>query len=366
MKMDQFLQVVDELDDKYITEAIQYKRSRGRRLRKWLTAAACIGILFCVGLDTIQRYEFFMAACGANIGEIVDGTYYYHVKGDGIYSYSPGEGNQKELSTYWYQDYDVNEYGIYYKQGRSLYVQEHETGDRRRLYRAGLFDSSHIGFTLQEDGNVIVTVYNKYKEYQYELLLNGITGKILDTVMERTPYNAGDMYYSRSHFTVGGRTVDLVEVGKANDYDLLENGESILPEGKLVERYSVEYIGDNLWFYVNDFADVTGGEQELFVVRPDGEDEIKTLPFFEVYSGNNTYLFFSEVSSNEMWCFDIETQENWTLEVDRDLTLYSVRSDGEYVYSCAPWGDKQILWKLVYDESGKPVAMKLIEENIID
>ena len=48
--------------------------------------------------------------------------------------------------------------------------------------------------------------------------------------------------------------------------------------------------------------------------------------------------YFSEVSSNEMWCFDIETGESWTLEIDQDLTLYSVTSDGEYVYSCAPWG----------------------------
>ena len=48
--------------------------------------------------------------------------------------------------------------------------------------------------------------------------------------------------------------------------------------------------------------------------------------------------YFSEVSSNEMWCFDIETGESWTLEMDQNLTLYSVTSDGEYVYSCAPWG----------------------------
>ena len=27
-----------------------------------------------------QRYEFFLASCGANIGKIVDGTYYYHVE----------------------------------------------------------------------------------------------------------------------------------------------------------------------------------------------------------------------------------------------------------------------------------------------
>ncbi len=366
MRIEPFLQVIDELDDKYVTEAIRYKKRNRTKITKWLTIAACICLFLGVGIDTLQRYEFFLASCGANIGKIVDGTYYYQVKSDGVYGYSHGGENKKLLSTYWYQDYDVNEYGIYYKQGRSLYVQEHETGERRKLYRAGVFDSSHIGFTLQEDGNVIVTVYNKYKEYQYELLLDGISGEILSTVMEKTPYSAGGMYYSRSHFTLEDRALDLVEVGKTNDYDLLENGESILPEGKVVERYSMVYIGDNLWFYVNGFADVSRGEQELLVVRPDGPDEIKTLPFFEVYSGNNEYLFFSEVSSNEMWCFDIETGESWTLEMDQDLTLYSVTSDGVYVYSCAPWGEAQIQWKLVYDEDGKPAAIQLIDKNIRD
>ncbi|MBQ8232398.1 MAG: hypothetical protein IJZ34_10800 [Lachnospiraceae bacterium] len=364
MRIEQFLQVVDELDDKYITEAIQYRKRIRSRIRKWLTIAACICLLVGVGIDTIQRYEFFMAGCGANIGQIVDGIYYYHVKGDGIYSYSPEEGNQKELSTYWYQGFDVNEYGIYYKQGRSLFVQEHETGDRRKLYRAGLFDSSHIAFTLQADGNVIVTVYNKYKEYQYELLLDGKTGAVLETVMEKTPYSAGGLYYSRTHFLVGDREVTLVRDEGTDDYDLLENGVSILPEGKRVERYSMEYIGDGLWFYVNDNAQLTGKAQEMFVVRPDGEDEIKVLPFFSMYSGDNEYLFWSDSSSDEMWCFDIEKEESWMLEVEQDLTLYSVRSDGEYVYSCAPWGEKQIRWKLVYDESGRPVAMQLLDENI--
>ena len=92
MRIEPFLQVIDELDDKYVVEAVRYKRNRKAKVTKWLTIAACICLFLGVGIDT---------------------------------------------------------YGIYYKQGRSLYVQEHETGERRKLYRAGLFDSSHIGFILQ-------------------------------------------------------------------------------------------------------------------------------------------------------------------------------------------------------------------------
>ena len=364
MKIDRFLQVMDELDDRYITESIQYKKRVRRKIMRWLTAAACIGILLAVGLDTSLRYEFFMAGCGANIGQIIDGTYYYNVKGDGYYCYSPEEGNRKLLSTYWYQDCDVNEYGLYYKQGRSLYVQEHETGERRRLFRASIFDSSHIVFTLQADGNVIVTVYNKYKEYQYELLLDGITGEVLATVMEKTPYSAGDLYYSRSHFIVGDREVTLVEIDDTHDYDLQENGVSILPEGKLVERYSVEYIGDSLWFYMNDYAELTGGEQEMFVVRSDGNDECKVVPYYSMYSGNDAYLFWSDAITDEVWCYDVETEESWILIADCDATRYSIVSDGEYMYSCAPWDHEQIVWKLIYDEDGRPVEMRLLYEDI--
>lgn len=364
MKIEQFLYIVDELDDKYITEAIQYKKRIRTGITRWLTLAACIFLLFGFGMDIIQRYEFFMAGCGASIGKIIDGTYYYNVKGDGYYCYSPGEGNRRLLSTFWYQGCEANEYGLYYKQGRSLYVQEHGTGERRRLYRAGLLDSSHIVFTLQADGNVIVTVYNKYKEYQYELLLDGKTGGILETVMERTPYHAGGLYYSRSHFIVGEREVVLEEIGNTNDYDLLENGVSILPEGKLVERYSMAYIGECLWFYMNDNAELTGGEQEMFVVRPDGNDECKVLPFYMQYSGNEDYLFWTDCATDEVWCFDVAAEEGWILEAEEELTRYSITTDGEYLYSCAPWGEEQILWKVVYDENHRPLSLQLLDENI--
>ena len=67
-----------------------------------------------------------------------------------------------------------------------------------------------------------------------------------------------------------------------------------------------------------------------------------------------------------MWCYDIEAEESWKLEVKEGLTRYSIRSDGEYVYSCTPWGEEQIRWKIVYDENGRPAAMQLVDDNIRD
>ena len=59
-----------------------------------------------------------------------------------------------------------------------------------------------------------------------------------------------------------------------------------------------------------------------------------------------------------------ETEESCRLGLGQNLALYSVTSDGVYVYSCAPWGEAQIQWKLVYDEDGRPATIQLIDKNI--
>ena len=45
------------------------------------------------------------------------------------------------LSTFWYDGYAVNGYGIYYLRGATLYVQVHETGERIKLYTCLLYTS---------------------------------------------------------------------------------------------------------------------------------------------------------------------------------------------------------------------------------
>ena len=55
------------------------------------------------------------------------------------------------------------------------------------------------------------------------------------------------------------------------------------------------------------------------------------------------------------------------LFLDRsEMATKELPSDGVYVYSCAPWGEAQIQWKLEYDENGRPAAMQLIDKNIRD
>lgn len=114
----------------------------------------------------------------------------------------PQDGSRRVVSAWEENGWQANAYGIYYTQGRSLYVREHESGKKRRLYKAGLFESTDIGFSMQMDSNVVVRVYNKRKDTVYELLPDGVTGNVLEEVTEKVSYSEKDLLYSESHFQV--------------------------------------------------------------------------------------------------------------------------------------------------------------------
>lgn len=362
------LAAMSELDDRYIMEAITYKSAGIRKLKRGLLVAAVFVLCLTGGIHVGLRYDHFLAGCSAYPGQIIDGVYYYHVQHEGVYSYMPGSNPQKLLSTFRYDSYLVNDYGIYYKDGRRIYVQEHETGERRRLYWANPFLYTHIGFSLQQDGNVIVTLYNKHKEIVREVLLDGRTGEVLETVMEATYDEAALVYYSNTHFQVGSREIVLME--ENGDFTVTEKGQPI-GAGEIslltVSRWSAEYIGDSLWFRIVEETDEmeNDGIMPMLVIYPDGGAERKEIcPLFGVVSGNHDYLFWNLNSSNTMWCYDVKAEESWELTVDNDMTIYDLETDGKYLYSCVPWGDFQALWEIVYDEAGKPIAMHLLDENI--
>lgn len=58
--------------------------------------------------------------------------------------------SERVLSTFWYDGYAVNGYGIYYLRGETLYVQVHETGERIKLYTAPQ-DCTRLFFSLLGD-----------------------------------------------------------------------------------------------------------------------------------------------------------------------------------------------------------------------
>lgn len=370
MRSQRILMTLSEVEEQYVAAAAPGKKKMPR-WRKLLTAAACLCLAVMCFVEVVDRMEWFAAGCSANPGTLIGDTYYFSYMGDGVYSYTPGEGTKKEISTFWYEGWLVNDYGIYYKQDHRLYVQIHETGKRKLLYTSSVFNYSHIGFSLEDDGSVIVTQYNKYREVQDEVRIDGVTGKVLETVTPSVSYDDvfGDLTvpYSRANFTVGNRILTLTPSGRENRFLVYENGENILPEGVTVSGYPDQY-GDNVWFdtYLQDDTNST-----YYVATPDGQDQVITLPTHYYDTGTNDHLFYTDEQILDedyhsvwtVWCLNWRTGKSWPLEFDWDgADFYSVVTDGEWFWSCAPWSNAQVCWKLVYD-GDQPVGLSLFDQN---
>ena len=153
MRPETLLYAIGEVDDAAVQDARDPKLKRPHRWRRWLVTAACL-CLVVLGIWTAWRFEyldFLRTGCAASIGTVVDGDYYYHVRHRGLYRYDPETGERQQiLSTFWYNSYQVNEYGVYYTDGKSLYVLGHAAKKRTLLYRGG-GDCTNLHLSLYGD-----------------------------------------------------------------------------------------------------------------------------------------------------------------------------------------------------------------------
>lgn len=370
-KEQKLFRAITNVREDYIEEACseeevyRYGANAEKRIKKGLLTAASVALLLMCGIGTFTRFDYFKAGCGAFTGTVADGIYYYQVPHDGIYAYTPEGNSKKLLSIFWVDDWQVNDYGLYFVCGKTLFVRPHETGKWERLYKGE--NCTHIRLNLQQDGNVIVEAYHKRKKIIYELLVDGKTGAILETVMQPTPY--GVYYkngkYSDLHYQVGERRLELQNIGKEFVFRLCENGGALLPEDTLVYRYEHHYYGDTLVLcgYRDEFNDA---DYELLVVlRPDGKDTILTVENGNYSAGTDEYLFYSK--EEEVWCLALSDGETWKLEanVESATDFYDLTADRAYLYSCAPWKHEQECWRLEYDEDGRPRGLKLVDGDIL-
>lgn len=368
MKNERLLNAFGNIDEELIEEAAPGNKPPKKKWyrRTWVKrciAVACICLFVAGAIHTLGRLDFSLgASCGAGLGKIVDGVYYYHEPHKGIMTYTPDGETELILHTYWYEDWVVNEYGIYYQQDMSIYVRDHETGTKTKLYTSDSFENTHIGFTLTEENNIIVTNYNKYKEIVYEVLVDGIKGGVLETVMEKTSYDiAKTVYYSDLHFRVGDREITLEPINEDRDvFIVLENGENILPKDFYVTNYPT-HIEDIL--ILNKYTEIHHGT--AFVIYADGTNQVLELPINGRFSGNNEFLFYPDVFEEAVGCINARTGDSSYLAIEtNDIEynqIHNVVSDGEYMYTCGPAGGKTTCWKLVYDENETPVAMTLVD-----
>jgi len=344
------LKALGTVDSRFPEEAMA--KPPRRRWVRVLTAAACLCLVCGAGVGLMLRLGYFAAGCSAWAGTFAEGAYYHTVQHKGLYRWD-GTGNEKVLGAFWYEDWQVNDYGIYYKTRRSLYVQPHE-GKKMKLFTANRTEASHIGFTLYGD-DVVVTVYNKYKERFSEVLIDGCIGEVLETVTPPADYDVlyDGQAFSHTHLLVGEREIVL------QDGILTENGLPLLTEP--VSRYASRSNGQ-VWFTVEE----TWPESSTwYILRPDGQDRLVTLPAYTCSALARDFAFWVDHDEGTVCCGDTRTGENWTLSVDTESEFYELSTDGIHLFSCVPWDDYQRLWQVEY-EAGRPVGLTLLDNDICE
>ena len=182
MRAEDILNALDHVDPALVESAGRMPRLWPRRLRRLAAAAACFALILGLGVQTLLRFDYFRSGCSAWPGSVVDGTYYFRVAHSGLWRWSEETGTEKILSTYWYDGAIVNDYGVYFNRGRTLYVLPHATGKTEKLYTASRAKCTHIGFSLLADGQVDLMVYDKDRQMGSEYLLDGATGAVRETI----------------------------------------------------------------------------------------------------------------------------------------------------------------------------------------
>lgn len=391
MNREQLFAAIGETDEALLAES---ERRRHSRRAKRLTAAACILLLLVGGVQTLVRLEFLAAGCSAWPGDIVDGVYYYRVAHKGYYRYTPEEGSQLLVHTLFEDGCLVNDYGVYFTLGRSVFVREHETGQLRRLYRVSPLECSHIGISLMSDGTLDLTVYNKWQEWRYDLQLDGKTGAVLSTLMEKTDYGTDFVQPWRQHFRVGGQEIAVTllpeEVTERveREYgltlgtlcDLQRDGISLLPEGAYIGEYSGDMLGEYLlvdYFYPQELAQAYQDEQRVLLVTPEGETV--DLPDHSYSGASEGYLYYVDYEAAEqaeaesgrpayaICCYELTSGESWALAPEQEGyadDLYAFASDGTLLYTSAPWAGEQLCWEITRDDAGRPATLRLISADI--
>ncbi len=375
MKANDLLDMIGNVDDNIIEEAKQKKKAALPRWTRWLATAACLCLILGGTFNTLYRFGYFKLGCGSLAGDIVDGDYYYYYPHSGVWRYSDGKA-KKLISAYWMRGYDVNENGLYYDDySANLYRMDLKTLKKKKIYSAS--DATHIYYDLKDDGTVVVTVYNSKKRYQYDVLIDGKTGEVLERLTDKTSYDAPDEPDSDLHYIIGDRDIVLVPIGEASEqkYMPTENGKALLPEGRWVHDGIYDMSDDVKAFGV--YNDNDGGpdvESEMLMIFANGKTYLKPkeeAPFYKGTIGHILlYTAYDHTENNEndiagIWCYDIESEEKWQLETDTEHSFYNFTNDNEMLYSCEPWNHDQAAWKIIY-EGNRPVALQLIDDKITD
>ena len=366
--------------DDDIIEAVDTLRNRKTRnhWKRWSALAACLCLLVSASIIFFQGFPILGAKSGASLGQLVGGSYYYKTDFN-FYKYTAGE-RERLMSTFYVRDVGwlVDDYGLYYIKGRSLYIREHDTGRQRVLYTA----ESELYFRDDSDGLVtgangatiglgLADLNDEFGNHYRDI--DKATGEVVrqwgreETMPQE--YRVGELIFTFDYW------------GEDGMYDLYLDGEPffIRSDNEYVAT-QLTYYGENLLIYYCKYV-LTWGEQPYgmdwvyaptgyegnILVKPNGE--IVSIPFENYLCGTNDYLIFvgkespDNPQSQILYSYNVKTMETVLLYDGEEMYVNYALTDGTWLFAFVPWG-KTDCWKLVYDTAGKLTGLELFEADI--
>ncbi len=362
-KAELLIDVIGEARDEYVYDV--YKRASFlRTMRVVLRSSVAAALVFVmIGLFNIfGRLDYLsFGNCGnpTVTGTAVDGVLYYEVPHQGIYKYTPEKGSEQILWKYWYEEYTVNSYAVYYTRDDTVYSIPHRTGESKELFTAKGADEISV-YPCGQD--IIISFY--IKDNYRNLLIDGKTGENLGTIrgfdMDPDTLKTKDIPQD-AVYSVGKRKI-TVEKEREDSYSIIENGKKVLGTFESVHPLSDFSLGDCLLFGINN-------NYEVLILRPDGRDS--TLIFYPeegegISGGDENYIFDSRFDDNIV-CVNAYTGETWDIAKGKDFAYKSVlAADSDYLYITDNNTHESVsCWKISYDSKNRPESLKLVEGNIL-
>lgn len=322
-------------------------------------STALVIAIIVTAVTVFSRLGYFQGGGDLRItGTAVDGVFYYEVPHKGIYKYTPDKGSEQILWKYWYDEYTVNDYAVYYTSGDTIYCIPHGTNESKKLYKQA--GEKNIGISPCGD-NIIAYFEN---EFAY-VMLDGRTGKRLYTVLD---YDKDEV---NVNYSLGNRTLSVTKENKK--YIIRENGKSILRENETLSLpipADYVYLEGCLVFEMSDESLSDDSNREYLILRPDGRDSRITVNPEEgegISGGDKNYLFDQRFDNNIV-CIDAYTGKTWDIAKDKVFMYKSVvAADTDYLYitEYSDYDEPLSCYKIIYDSDKNPESLKLVNDNIL-
>ncbi len=320
---EKLLNALNEIDDRYLLEVDKRISAVKTRRRATWSSIAAVFVIF-IGSFAFMISNMSWGNAGYSIyGEFGGGYFYYEIPYKGIYRYTVGGESELivKVKRAQYYEFTANDIGLYYAPDNySIYTIPHDS-DEASLF----FEDKELNF------------FNMYKYDSEDLLLS-------------LNYS-NDKIYHEKEVIVDGKTGEEKRVA--------------FEEKSYYKSDVIEKLEEQGYSYKQAL------EKAYTIISSTGE---RTFEYYEKppEQGNDEYRLRIDYNDNLTY-FNKETGQKGVLLHEEYLSSKDMFGDGKNVYiSSHDFTDrgKEIhtieCYEIIFDESGTPTYLKLIDENIIE